>query len=208
MIVNYHENMALASALKALERGDIFVYPTDTIYGFGGDASSFDVLDKLYSLKQRPETMPVSMIVRNIDMMSHYAHVSKTAEKLIEQFLPGALTLILPAKENVLPDKLFSVEGFLGFRIPDHEFCLAMSKDFERPIITSSVNLSGKAALNDINTISDQFGGKVDLMISDPKLDSIAEPLSSSVVMILKDGSIKVLREGAIPTRQLNRALV
>ena len=207
MIINYHEDTALIRALETLERDNVFVYPTDTIYGFGGNANSLKILDKLYFLKQRPENMPVSMIVRNKDMISEYAHVSITAERLIDKFLPGALTLVLPAKNKILPDKLFNLEGFLGFRIPDHEFCRAMTRDFNRPIITSSVNLSGKAPLNDINSINDLFGKEVDLMISDPKLDSKAEPLSSTVVMILKDGSMKVLREAAIPASQLNKVL-
>ena len=152
--------------------------------------------------------MPVSMLVRNKDMISEYAQVSREAESLIDKFLPGALTLVLPAKDKILPDKLFSVEGYVGFRIPDHEFCHALTRDFDRPIITSSVNISGKKALNNIHNISDQFGKEVKLMISDPKLDTMREPLSSTVVMILKDGTMKVLREAAISASQLNKALV
>lgn len=207
MIINCLDNIALTKALKALRSEEVFIYPTDTIYGFGGDAMSHKVLDKLYSLKQRPENMPVSMIVRDKEMLSQYAYIPAKAELLIDKFLPGALTLVLPAKNIALPDKLFSIQGYLGFRIPKHEFCQALSEKFERPIITTSVNLSGKAPLNDINSINDQFGNKIELMISDPELDTLTGSLSSTVVMISKDETLKVLREAAVSAQSINQIL-
>ena len=208
MIINHIENMALVKALKALKDEEVFIYPTDTIYGFGGDATSPKVLDRLYSIKQRPDNMPLSMIVRDKEMMSRYAHISAKAESLIDKFLPGPLTLVLPAKDYSLPDKLFNVEGYLGFRIPAHDFCRAMSSKFDRPIITSSVNISGEAPLNNINRIHDQFGNEIELMISDTKLDTLTEPFGSTVVMISEDESVKVLREAAISAQSIDRALI
>jgi len=207
MINSYLEDITLAKALKALKSEEVFIYPTDTIYGFGGDAMSSKVLDKLYSLKRRPENMPISMIVRNKMMLSQYAHVPAKADLLIDQFLPGALTLVLPAKDIVMPNKLFSVQGYLGFRIPNHDFCRELSEAFEGPIITTSVNLSGKAPMNNIKSINDQFGNEIKLMISDPKLDLSTEALSSTVVMISNDESFKILREGVVSAESINQAL-
>ena len=207
MINSYLEDIALTKALEALKSEEVFIYPTDTLYGFGGDAMSSKVLDKLYSLKRRPENMPVSMIVRDKIMLSQYAHIPAKADVLIDQFFPGALTLVLPAKDIIMPNKLFSVQGYLGFRIPNHDFCRELSEVFEGPIITTSVNFSGKAPLNNINSINDQFGNEIKLIISDPKLDSSTEALNSTVVMISKDESLKVLREGAVSVESINQAL-
>ena len=207
MINNYLEDIALAKALEALKSEEVFIYPTDTLYGFGGDAMSSKVLDKLYSLKRRPENMPVSMIVRDKIMLSQYAHIPAKADLLIDQFFPGALTLVLPAKDIVMPNKLFSVQGYLGFRIPNHDFCRELSEAFEGPIITTSVNFSGKAPMNNIKSINEQFGNEINLMISDPILDSSTETLSSTVVMISKDESLKVLREGIVSVESINQVL-
>ena len=207
MINSYLEDIALTKALEALKSEEVFIYPTDTLYGFGGDAMSSKVLDKLYSLKRRPENMPVSMIVRDKIMLSQYAHIPAKADVLIDQFFPGALTLVLPAKDIIMPNKLFSVQGYLGFRIPKHDFCRELSEAFEGPIITTSVNLSGKAPMNNIKSINDQFGNEIKLIISDPILDSSTKALNSTVVMISKDESLKVLREGAVSVESINQAL-
>jgi L-threonylcarbamoyladenylate synthase len=106
-----------------------------------------------------------------------------------------------------MPNKLFSVQGYLGFRIPNHDFCRELSEAFEGPIITTSVNFSGKAPMNNIKSINDQFGNEIKLMISDPILDSSTKTLSSTVVMISKDESLKVLREGVVSVESINQAL-
>ncbi|MCF7832505.1 MAG: threonylcarbamoyl-AMP synthase [Candidatus Marinimicrobia bacterium] len=208
MILNYHDKTALPSVLKALNNKDVFIYPTDTLYGFGGDALSDLVLNKLYLLKQRPEHMPVSMLVRDKDMLSQFAYISVNAGILIDELLPGALTLILPAKNTALPDKLFSVEGYLGFRIPDQSFCNAMIEQFDKPVITTSVNISGHKPLNDIRSIKKQFGKEIELMISDPELDAREKALGSTVVMISKDDKWRLLREGAISIETIDRILL
>ena len=194
-------------AIKALLDQELFVYPTDTIYGFGGAAISEKVIETLYTLKERPVNMPVSMLVRDADMLNEYANISLKAKKLIDRFLPGALTLVLPAKEISLPDKLFSVKGYLGFRIPDHEFCRKLTQVFNEPVITTSVNISGRPALNRISDIEKQFGGKVDLLISDRDLENKRNAKGSTVVMISEDDDLKLLREGWIPEEEIHRTL-
>ena len=203
MIIEYRHKDALSYALEALRNEKVFVYPTDTIYGFGGDARSEKVILDLYELKARPVDMPVSMLVPDRDMLSRYAHTSSLASKLIETFLPGALTLVLPAKDMYLPQKLFSVQGYLGFRISDHKFCKRLSTNFDAPIITTSVNTSGQPALHSISDIDTQFGKRVGLLIADPELERHTEPKGSTVVMITKKDELKILREGAIPEKDI-----
>lgn len=203
MIIDYRHEDALSFTLEALKSDKIFVYPTDTIYGFGGDARSDKVIHDLYELKARPDDMPVSMLVRDLAMLSRYAQISPKALKLVETFLPGALTLVLPAKEMDLPQKLFSLQGYLGFRIPDHEFCKRLSGNFDAPIITTSVNTSGQPAINSISEIDSQFGKKLELLIADPELDGIMEPKGSTVIMITINDELKILRKGAIPEKDI-----
>ncbi|MEA2076412.1 MAG: L-threonylcarbamoyladenylate synthase [Candidatus Marinimicrobia bacterium] len=207
MIIDCKNPNAIKEVLSSLKNEDIFIYPTDTLYGFGGDARSEKVVERLYELKQRSEHMPISMLVRDTEMLSGFAEIFDKTQKLINAFLPGALTLVLPAKDNSLPDKLFSVQGYLGFRIPDHDFCRNISSEFSGPIITTSVNLSGQPVLNDIESINDQFGKYIDLMISDRDFEMQNNVFASTVVMITENDTMKVLREGKISTEEITRIL-
>ena len=205
MIVDHSTKQALDSALIALNNEEVFVYPTDTIYGFGGDARSDKVIEQLYDIKGRSEHMPVSMLIHDLDMMRKYARISDKATKLIKHFLPGALTLVLPANHVELPQKLFSVQGYLGFRIPDHRFCSKLTQHFDGPVITTSVNRSGKPALNKIIDIEKQFGNRVNLLIQDMQLEQKADATGSTVIMITKDDDLKILREGSILEKEIRQ---
>jgi L-threonylcarbamoyladenylate synthase len=207
MKIIHTDSQALSHVLKVLEEDQVFIYPTDTLYGIGANALSFLALEKVYHIKERPSHMPMSMMVRDLAMLKEYAHVSTKVKDIVDKFLPGALTLILPAKSDELPQRLFSVEGYLGFRIPDHDFCRKMSKEFHFPIITTSVNVSGKPALNTIQDIEDAFADKIDLMIYDPQLDELKNDLGSTILKVNKDDSWEILREGKIPKEELIRHL-
>lgn len=201
------EDRAFLHVLKALKEDQVFIYPTDTLYGIGANALSFSALEKIYQIKERPTHMPMSMMVSDVTMLHEYAFVSSKIDELVEKFLPGALTLILPAKNNDLPKRLFSVEGYLGFRIPDHVFCRRIGKDFHFPIITTSVNVSGQPALNNMRDIEDTFSEKIDLMIYDRELDKQKNDLGSTILKVNKDDSWEILREGKIPKEELIRHL-
>lgn len=203
MILSYRQDIALDLALECLKSQKIFVYPTDTLYGFGANASSIKALDKLYFLKQRPLTMPLSMLVSDIDMIKQYAEVSGLTKILIENLLPGALTLVLPSISNDLPKRLYNMDDYLGFRIPDHEFCTKLSQKFNLPFISTSINVSGQRAMNDIESIKRVFSKDVDLMIYDEKLDKSMSDLGSTVVLIDKKSNLRILREGRISEKQI-----
>ncbi len=207
MIIDHKDPKALENAIHYLNNDELFIYPTDTLYGFGGNSCSEKVLDSLYEIKNRPEHMPVSLIARDLDMIRKYAFVSEKTEKLACEFLPGALTLVLPAKTDSMPEKLFSAQGFLGFRIPDHDFCHKICLKYDKPVITTSVNKSGQPALNDMESIHDQFGKMIKLFISDKVLDQKSGTIPSTVILIDRDDKLSFLREGAIPRSQINNIL-
>jgi L-threonylcarbamoyladenylate synthase len=198
MKMNMNDKLALKKVLEALHAGEVFVYPTDTIYGFGGNALSEKTIQKVYELKKRPLSMPVSLLVRNIKMLEEYAHISEMTGKIIEHFLPGALTLVLPAGKKDLSPHFYSDGDFLGFRMPDHDFCRSMMKNVSGPVITTSVNISGSPELRTIGDIEKYFGQSVDLFIYDPLLESREISSGSTVIKIGKDDDISLLREGPI----------
>ena len=207
MIIPCHENKAIELALASLKSDKAFVYPTDTLYGFGANASSEKALNGIYELKQRPKSMPMSILVSGKEMLEKYAKISLLSERLIDHFLPGALTLVLPAKNRDFPKSLFSLEGYLGFRIPNHTFCLELAKEFDAPFVTTSVNISGQSSLNNMKEINLQFKDYIDLFISDKNLEIKKENQGSTIVLLDEDSKYEILREGVIPKHEIDAIL-
>ncbi len=196
---------ALVKTLEVLHAEEAFVYPTDTLYGFGGDARSEKVLEAVYRIKARPAVMPVSILVKDVDMIRDYAHVSNIAEKIIGHFLPGAVTLVLPAGARLLPERLYSEGRYLGFRIPDHVFCRAMMDHFPAPVITTSVNISGFPVMREMEKIERFFRNDISLFIRDAQLEENTDSAGSTVIRINENNTIELLRAGQIAFSEIQR---
>ena len=108
----------IREAVRVLERGGLVVYPTETCYGLGADATNPEAIKKVYLLKKRPLDKPLSVIVDSLEMIRMYAVISKDVEKLIEEYMPGPVTLVV--KNKSFPRILCGGELTVGFRIPDH----------------------------------------------------------------------------------------
>ncbi|MDD3095539.1 MAG: L-threonylcarbamoyladenylate synthase [Candidatus Neomarinimicrobiota bacterium] len=198
MILPYQHKEAVPRALHILQNGGVFVYPTDTLYGFGADAGSGSGIRLIGKLKKRPSRTPFSLLVRDLTMMKDYARVSGLVAAIAGRFLPGALTLVLPGNAGALPDELYSEGQFLGFRISAHPFCRELTAKYPKPVLSTSVNISGKDALNRIEDIQAQFGRQLTLMIEDAELDRRQQARGSTVIRIDANDSISLLREGSI----------
>lgn len=130
-------------AVRVLRRDGLIVYPTETVYGLGADALSEDAVLKVYEAKNRPLSNPISIAVSDMDMLDAVAVVDDTARAFIERFLPGPVTVVLPAK-SCLPEILTGGTGLIGIRWPDHEVALAIIARFDSPITATSANVSGE----------------------------------------------------------------
>jgi L-threonylcarbamoyladenylate synthase len=129
-------------AVSVLQRDGLVVYPTDTVYGLGADALSEEAVLRVYEAKGRPLGHPISVAVSDREMLCCIALVSPEAEALIDRFLPGPMTLVLPAK-FLLPPLLMAGTGHIGVRIPDHDIALSLIRAFDSPITATSANRSG-----------------------------------------------------------------
>lgn len=199
MIYDYKDPHLWEELVPAIEQGEIFVYPTDTIYGLGVRADSADALNRLYVLKRRPANMPLSILVPDIGSIRRYASFGEKAESIARHFLPGALTMVLPAAAKYLPEMLYSGKKELGFRIPAHPFCQSMMQRIDYPIVSSSVNYSGQPALTAMSDIEQSFASEIRLMIRDNALEKRNHATASTVIRIDKDDKVWLLREGGIP---------
>jgi L-threonylcarbamoyladenylate synthase len=130
-------------AVQVLRRDGIIVYPTETVYGLGGDAFSDEALLRVYEAKGRPLGKPISIAVSDTDMLCVVACADDPALEFIGRFLPGPVTVILEAR-SCIPPLLTGGTGRIGVRIPAHEMALAIIAGFDSPITATSANISGE----------------------------------------------------------------
>ena len=128
-------------AVRVLSRDGLVVYPTETVYGLGADALSEDAVMRVYEAKNRPVSKPISVAVSDMEMLDAVAVVDDAARAFIERFLPGPVTVVIPAK-SCLPEILTGGTGLIGVRWPDHEIALAIISRLDTPITSTSANIS------------------------------------------------------------------
>ena len=155
----------------------IFIYPTDTIYGIGCDAENNTLVGKIREIKKR-DKKPFSVIAPNRRWIKKNCEINK---KILKKYLPGSYTLLLKKKKkNFL--KHISDNEYLGIRIPEHPMTKILQKT-RKPIVTTSVNLSGEKFANNISEINQEILNQVDFVID-------AGKLSGKSSTLIKDGKI------------------
>lgn len=155
---NNPDKKIILLAAKIIKNGGVVLYPTDTIYGLGANALDKEAVNKIYNIKSRSADKPLSVIVNDIKMAKKYCHLGKIQEKIFNDFLPGAFTLIFLGK--VLKKNKISTlfNGTLSIRIPDSKITARLSKELKIPFTATSANISGLPGSGDINKVLKQLG--------------------------------------------------
>ncbi|PIN84114.1 threonylcarbamoyl-AMP synthase, partial [Candidatus Micrarchaeota archaeon CG11_big_fil_rev_8_21_14_0_20_47_5] len=180
---------AFLSAKKALKAGKLIIYPTDTVYGIGCDATNNEAVGKVYEAKGRGEDSPLSVVMADLKMIGEYCEVRQVDEVYMHEHLPGPYTFILKCKEGKeLP---VSRNGKIGVRVPDHFFCITLSRQLKVPIVSTSANLSGKPPPTCVEEIDKKIADAVSLILDGGKCKH-SKP--STVVDLVES---KILRAGA-----------
>ncbi len=175
----------------------IALYPTDTVYGLGVDATDPEAVSRLQELKGRDDKKPISIVVADVDMLQKYSVVTPLAKRLIEKFLPGKLTLVLDSKPGMLPDRITGGTGTIGVRIPNHPVPLQIVREWGVPITATSANVAGEATLKKPQDIIAQFGDKGSWITDVFDDGELPESLPSTVVDARGDTPV-VIRQGAV----------
>lgn len=192
-VTNNLETKALQNVVQLLDNDKLIVYPTETCYGLGGDATRQKAVEKVFRLKQREFTKPIHVAVSSIKMANCYAKVDHRARILFESFLPGPLTIILESR-GILPSVLNTNRPTIGIRCPDHPIPLQIIRALGRPITTTSANLSGHPTAYTVNDVISQLGDKITAIID---VGQISHGLASTVID-LTTVPPRLLREGPI----------
>ena len=174
----------------ALKMGSIIVYPTDTVYGIGANIFDEKAILKVFSIKKRSRTKPLSICLSRIEDIKKVALMDIKTENIIRKILPGPYTLILKKNDNI-SSLLTAGSDRIGLRIPDNKVCMDLSRDF--PITSTSANLSGYDIPESAEEVLEQLGTSIDIMMD----AGIYEHAVPSTVIDMTVYPPEVMREGA-----------
>ncbi len=178
---------------QMIKRGEIVAFPTETVYGLGANAFNVNACKKIYLAKERPADKPLTLHVANFEMIEQIAEISTAAEKLIEKFLPGPLTVILP-KKNIVPDFVTCNSKSVGVRFPNNAVAQELIKIAGVPIAAPSANISGKNPPTTAEEVFENLSGRIEIILDGGRCDV---GISSTIVDI-STGELKILRQGSI----------
>ena len=146
----------IALALEVLRSGGIILYPTDTVWGIGCDATNAEAVQKIYDLKRSADKKSMLVLCKDADMVVRYVNKAPGIAFEVMEMATKPLTLILPGASGVAAN-LIPEEGTLGVRVPNHEFCQKLLYKFGKPIVSTSANISGEKTPKKVAEISKEI---------------------------------------------------
>jgi L-threonylcarbamoyladenylate synthase len=185
-------NSEIHKIVEVLNSGGIILYPTDTIWGIGCDATNKTAVEKIYKIKQREDSKTMLMLLESESRLQQYINiVPEIAYQLIE-VADKPLTIIYPGAKNLAPN-LVADDGSIGIRIPNDEFCQKLLARFKKPIVSTSANISGATSPSKFSDIDEKIIDAVDYVVTRKQKDNQpGQP--SSIIKIGVGGEIKLIR--------------
>ncbi len=190
-------NAALAAAVdeavKVLRAGGLILYPTDTVWGIGCDATNEEAVQRIYALKQSENKHSMLVLCPSADEIVRYVNRAPGIAFEVMEMATSPLTLILPGAvgvaKNLIPD-----EGTLGVRVPDHAFCQLLLRKLGRPLVSTSANISGEKTPRTLSEITPEIVAGVDYVVN-PRFEGRPTGKSSSIIAFGENGEVRVIRE-------------
>lgn len=179
-------------SVKILWDGGIILYPTDTIWGLGCDATNNDAVQRLYQIKKRKDSKSMLILLDEKEKLQDYVFVPDIAWNLIE-VSTSPLTIIYPGARNISP-ALIAADGSVGIRITNDEFCSQLIKKFGKPIVSTSANISGAASPATFREIDAKLIDLVDYVVK-WRQDDPRKKRHSSIIKLERNGSFKIIRK-------------
>jgi len=187
----------IEKAKKVIENGGLVVFPTETAYGIAADATNPFAVEKVYDAKDRPKSKGLTTIVESLETAEEYGDLSEEEVKVIQEFMPGPLTLVTNKGEGLPP----TLNDDFVFRISSGEVASKLSE--VGPITATSANISGEKTSYSISDISQELLDEVDFVLDAGEL----EASETSSIVEINNGEVEVHREGPVTEAELRKAL-
>lgn len=194
IIKDIHKNIKdIEEAASVIKEGGVVAFPTETVYGLGADALNPLAVKKIFEAKGRPQDNPLIIHVANKNLESLVKEIPSIANKIMDRFWPGPLTLIFK-KKNIIPDVTSANLDTIGVRMPSNEIALKLIESSGTPIAAPSANISGRPSPTDVERCIEDLEGKIDYILggnrSDVGVESTILDLSVDPPCVLRPGGI------------------
>jgi L-threonylcarbamoyladenylate synthase len=202
---NTGENLqaAVSKARDILLSGGIVAFPTESFYGLAVDISNGHAVQRLFAMKERPKDRPILLLIPSTGSLDRYVDpIPSMAQKLMDRFWPGGLTLVFHAKNTVSPI-LTAGTGKIGIRLSDHPVAVALAKAVEAPITGTSANVSGQPPCSTAEDVYRELGERIDLILDGGKTIGSR---GSTIVDVTQHPPV-ILRQGIIGREQLHNVI-
>ncbi len=189
-------DIKISQLIATLNDGQTLVYPTETCYGLGCDATNQTAVDRIYDIKKREEGKPMIMLVPTVAMAKEYIVWSDGIEQFASKYWPGPVTLVADAKkESGLASGVISKDGTVAIRVTAHPFASALTAALGRPLVSTSANLAGGENPYDMETVEKTLGTGV--VQPDIAIDAGVLPKTKpSTIVRVNGGILEVVRQG------------
>ena len=185
--------MDASKIVEELEKGNLVITPTDTIYGIMGDATNEETIKKVYEIKRRSLSKPLILLMDSYEMIKEYTkNITLEEEILIKEFMPGLVTIILE-KNNKVNNLITSNTNYVAIRIPNNKDLLEIIKKLGKPVISTSANISEKNSITSIQELEEDIKKDIDYIYD----RGIQNGVSSTIVKF-NDHKLTILREGIL----------
>lgn len=197
-IVTFNEKEILKNQLN---NDQVIAFPTETVFGLGANSFSNVAFNNLVKVKERSPDKPFTLMCYSIDQIKDVVYINDIAKKIIEKFMPGSITLLLKAKENI-PYYLHLNSKYIGVRIPSDKDLLVFLQYYGKPLLVPSANKSNEAPATSIKEVFDYFEGEIEYCV----LGKCTTNLPSTIIQV-DDEDIKIIRKGPISEETIREAI-
>jgi L-threonylcarbamoyladenylate synthase len=182
---------------KELDNDKVIAFPTETVFGLGANALSINAFENLVKVKNRRPDKPFTLMCASIDSIKDFIYINELAQKLIDKFMPGSITLLLKAKEGI-DYHLHLNSEYVGIRIPNEENLLNFLKYYKKPLLVPSANKSDDIPARDHNKVLEYFKGEIDYCVEGFCLSN-----SPSTIIKITDNYFEIVTEGPISKQEI-----
>ncbi|WP_163655049.1 L-threonylcarbamoyladenylate synthase [Listeria sp. PSOL-1] len=183
-------------AAELLRQGEVIAFPTETVYGLGADATNPEAVSKIYQAKGRPADNPLIVHIASQKQMNFISEIPEKAKKLMGNFWPGPITIVLPVKSGILAENCTAGMDTVGVRIPEHPVSLALLHEVGLPIAAPSANSSGRPSPTNAQHVAEDLTGKIAGIIdggdTNVGVESTVIDCTIATPAILRPGGISV----------------
>ena len=182
----------IPGAIEALKKGGVILYPTDTVWGLGCDATIEAAVAKVFAIKRRSEAKSLVLLAADLDMVARYVReIPSIAIDLVE-VNDAPMTIVYPGAQGLAPN-VVAEDGSVGIRIPRNDFCINLLRKFRKPLVSTSANISGEPSPKMFRDISEEIRGAVDFIVpARLAKDSTGKP--SQIIKLGLRGEVEIIR--------------